>query len=152
MTQATLPTGVVVVPKRNTGGDNWLVERTSALAYAVPPVVGDVARAVLAHWAYETAWGRGEWNFNVGNRIALPGEKGANIGPQWNKAYDSLAEGVADYLALVKSSRYATAWAMLQTAPRSTMWIRNLVLSGYATAPADVYEHGYAAVLAQIPG
>lgn len=140
--------GIIAVPKVHTGGPSWQPDRFAALAKQ--GITGDVARAIVAHWGFETGWGAGEWNWNVGNRIALAGEKGADIGAQWNKAYDSLGAGVSDYLALLHMPRYAMAWTVLQGAPRSTAWVKSLVKSGYATLDADEYEKRYAKALERL--
>ena len=144
----TPPAGVTPVMLVNTGGGDWKGDRLAALA--VLGFDGDVARAIVAHWAFETGFGKGEWNWNVGNRIALPGERGVDIGVQWNKAYPSLAEGIADYIALLQMPRYAIAWHSLQNAPRSTVWTRQLAAAGYATTEPTEYERRYAGFLTQM--
>ena len=108
--------------------------------------------------AYETGHGNGEWNFNVGNRKALPGEKGFWLktsepaDASWFRAYDDLDAGVHDYLTMLMSNRYQSAWLLLQSAPLSSAWVRQLVSSGYAgNASPDIYERGYRAVLAKVP-
>lgn len=148
MPKSMPPQGLVIVSKVHTGGPRWQPDRYEALA--AKGITGDVARAIVAHWAFETGWGSGEWNYNVGNRIALSGEKAVDVGVQWNKAYDTLAPAVDDYLALLQLPRYALAWSMLQSAPRSTAWVRQLVKSGYATLDADEYERRYAKALERL--
>jgi len=148
ITPAPAPASARVVPRKNTGGGaTYRPARIAALA--AHGITGDVAEAIFAQWAFETAYGRGEWNFNVGNRIALAGDPAVDLGKAgYFKAYDTLDAGVAEYLTLVQSSRYAQAWTMLHAAPRSSAWIRQLVLSGYADKThVDAYEAGYLRML-----
>ena len=148
----TPPPNIQLGTKQNTGhGKAYIPERLAALANA--GISGDVADAILAHWALETGWGHGEWNFNVGNRMALKGEPAIDlgVGPRWFRAYESLAAGVADYLQLLRGPRFARAWEMLNAAPSSGAWIAELVRQGYAGAvAARAYVDGVTGCLRRI--
>jgi hypothetical protein len=136
------------VGKVNTGGPTWKADRLAELARR--GYSGDVALSILAQWGFETAFGKGEWNYNVGNIIWTAGYVPVDIGPQISRAYTSLAAGVADWLALVQSPRYAQAWTSLQVAPLDSSWARELAAAGYATADPVAYENGYKAARARV--
>jgi hypothetical protein len=139
-----------MVPRRVTGATNYASERFAALA--AQGITGDVARAIVAHWSFETGGGNGEWNFNVANRKANAGEKAVDLGAAGIfKAYDTLDDGVREYLALLRSSRYVECWNVLQSNPRTNLWIRCLGLKGYYEEPIDQYLLGYSRVLLSLP-
>ena len=144
--------GITPTAAVKTGGATWKADRFAALA--TKGIAGELARSIVAHWAFETGWGIGEFNFNVGNRMARAGETGHHLddggGPGWYKSYATLDDGVADYLALLASARYATAWALLQANPTDSAWIHKLVESGYATLAPDEYERRYVSVRARV--
>jgi hypothetical protein len=131
-------------------------------------VTGDVALAILAHWAHETGFGAGEWNYNVGNIGAfspkvlqhpLPQAGGPAAGnPTHFRAYRSLAEGAASYLALLRGSLYAGCYGILQASPLTDSWVRCLGQHGYYKPPNGMtltthiehYAAAYRRVLAEI--
>ena len=92
-----------------------------------------IAMALVAHWAHETGYGNAEWDFALGNiraDAAWTGRvhylRGADdAAPAPYRAYDSLAEGVADAVRLaVDGPRYRPAFAALlassETGPYTT--------------------------------
>ena len=73
------------VPLERTGGDDFTTWARERLALAVidlatfdPPVepskIDDVAIAIVAQWAHETAKGRAEFNYNLGGWTARSGD------------------------------------------------------------------------------
>lgn len=149
----TPPRGIIAVAKRNTGGPTWRADRFAALA--AHGITGEIARSIVAQWGFETGEGKGEWCFNVGNRMALGGELGFHLddggGPGWYKAYSSLDDAVTEYLELLKSSRFSSCLAELNADPTSDAWIRCLGAHGYYTADVEAYVKGYTAVRARTP-
>jgi hypothetical protein len=126
------------------GGASWAGERATALARA--GVRGDAALSILAMWDFETAGGRAEWNFNVGNLKASGRQARVDLGAAGMfRAFESLDAGVAAYLALVQSARFAPCWDKLQAAPTSDDWIRCLGAAGYYESSADTYAAGWRA-------
>ena len=133
------------VPLVNTGGRAWARTRLEELELA--DVGGDVALSVLAQWDLETAHGRGEWNFNVGNIRPVGNEPRVELaGAGAFRAYASLEEGVRAYLALMQSQRYASCWAMLNADPLSDEWARCLARKGYCgQCDPDAYARAWRA-------
>lgn len=138
-----------IIPATRTGPpsrEDWLKTRLAALESA--GVTGDPALAILAHWAHETAFGAGEFNFNLGNLGAfspkqlqhpLPQAGGPDAGnPTHFQAYRSLAEGVAAYLKLIRGSLYGKCFALLQADATTDAWIRCLGVHGYYAPPKGV--------------
>lgn len=140
MTARPAPTGgTEVQPQRTYPGSvvGWLRERY-AMAVRVLTTQGlpfdlaaEMARAYLAHWAIETSWGRSEQSFNVGMMHAS-GTVPANAGtgwhgayyegiddglPTWFRAYETAADGVADYVHKVSHAQYVAAYHALLAAP-----------------------------------
>jgi hypothetical protein len=141
------PKGITPVGATNTGGATWRADRYAALARA--GITGEVAHSIVAHWGFESGDGRGEWNYNVGNRMALPGEEGFHLddggGPGWYRSYANLDAGVADYLALIQGAHYTPAWTLLQATPTDDAWIRALLSAKppYAQLDPDTYVLRY---------
>jgi hypothetical protein len=154
---STPPAGITPISRTGTGGSRewWKTSRLAALNAA--GVTGAVAQAILAQWALETGFGAGEWNFNLGNLLALSG-KAHWLGPGsvatgqggWFAAYNSLEEGVTAYLRLLHQPRYAECFAMLQLQPENDAWIRCMGQKGYYTASQDKYAKGWADALAEL--
>lgn len=148
-----------VVPRVHTGGGDYYGDRFAALA--ARGIAGQQARAVLGLWAYETAAGKGEWNFNVGNYTAPKGvatyfvvpSSCASCGggcPCWWVAYDTLDAGASDWIARVSRS-WPNAWSLLQSSPTTTDWVA--AMSGYYGGASKVasYVAGYSSALAKVP-
>lgn len=82
------------------------------------PLAWWAAMALVGHWAYETGWGRAEWDYAVGNIRAtgwsgpvhyLQGSDDAE--PRPYRAYDTLADGIEDNIRLaVDNARYRPAF------------------------------------------
>jgi hypothetical protein len=147
------PAGLLVVTRIGTGGADWLAKRLAALA--AHGISDEVARAIVAQWSLETDTGKAEWNFNVGNRIANPGDLAYELdvsgeGKVFFKAYTSLDSAVVEYLALLQGGHYAACWTMLEASPTSDAWVRCLGLKGYYTANVDRYAAGYLARYKQL--
>lgn len=135
-----------LVPTKHTGGSNWIAERFAALQERA--ITGPVARAIVAHWALETGWGVNEWNYNVGNLIAVGAQQAISLmadpAPGSNlRAFDSLGHGVDSYLSLLQGN-YAECWARLENNPSSSDWVDCLGLHRYYSAHRHnwVDEHG----------
>lgn len=105
--------------------DGWIRSRYEAALQALQGrnigASEDVRRAaaasMVAHWAYETGWGGGEWHYNLGNVHCSTGWTGdcstvqGGNGPESLRVYPDLAAGVSAYLDTV--SHYPEAWARL---------------------------------------
>jgi len=120
------------------GQDTWARTRLAALQRVAPDLPEPSARALVAQMAWETGWGAGEWNFNVGNLVASPGAPAFQMNAPGSSAtrwqsFRSLDEGVRSFVATVKS--YADAWANLLSAPQTDAWVRAL-----AAGPRKYYE------------
>lgn len=150
----TLPDGNTIVSRTCTGGPTWRDDRVTALFQAGVTDL-DTAHAIVALWGLESANGKAEWNYNLGNIIATPGPHLAysldsHDGNYWYRGYSSLEEAVSAWLGLLRSAHYAECWALLQTHPLSDAWVRCLGRKGYYTANADRYVAGWKARLAQL--
>lgn len=129
----------LVVPRRSTGGPpaQWILERRAALERAGVPDWAQ--RAILAHWARETGWGRAEWNWNVGNIRAFPGAWRGQVvwltgrdGRLPYRAYRTLEEGVTDYVRLITRGRYRRAWDDFAQHRDPVRWYRDILAAGYS--------------------
>ena len=139
------------MPNVITGGNAWPSTRLEALRRLGAITDKDVALSVLAQWAFETDSGRAEHNFNVGNVKAVGTEPRVQLGAAGAfRAYASLDEGVAAYLNLVQSPRYAACWALLEANPTSTDWVTCIGRSGYYEASPVTYAAGWQARRAQL--
>lgn len=109
-----------------------------------------VARAFLIMWWREIGPQRdkAEFNFNVGN-IKCMGTPDPVNGP-WRgychvlsdglayRAYQSLSDGIADYVRVLRGDRYQPAMAYLIANPRDGVgWYRRLVEAGYSEGSPD---------------
>lgn len=147
--------GPGAVPRRNTGGGGgaqWIAERRAALQRLGVPQWAH--RAIIAHWARETGFGRAEWNWNPGNIRAL-GWSGPRVwltgrdGTLDYRAYHDLDSGVRDYWRLLQSSRYRRALELLR-AGDAVGWYDAILRAGYSRwSPAAVDE--FRRILARIP-
>lgn len=160
-----------IIPAVRTGPNSreeWMRSRLEALQGA--GVTGDVALAILAHWAHETGFGVGEFNYNLGNLGAfspaqlqhpLPQAGGPDAGnPTHFQAYRSLSEGVAAYLKLLRGSLYHVCESILTADPSTDAWIRCLGAHGYYSPPKGVsmavhterYAGAYMRALSEVRG
>jgi hypothetical protein len=119
-----------------------LTDRGVPLDLALP-----VARALMAHLARETGWGRNEWGHAPGNikcrgSYAPEDERGwhgdchwltnRNDGRQLYRSYPNIREGLADYLRLMESRTYRGAWHHLLRHPEDGVgWYDRLMRAGY---------------------
>lgn len=132
----------------------WLRDRAGVLLAALDrrgipwPVAKRAALAVLAHWANETGWGRGEWNYSLGNvrargtpvpagQLGWHGDAmllrgGDDARPAPYKAYESAADGVEDYLRLLET-RCRGPLAYLLTTGDAAGWYQQMGEAGYFT-------------------
>jgi hypothetical protein len=154
------------LPTTHTGESDFALWTRERLALAVidlsalePPVdadkIDDVATALVAQWAHETAKGRAEFNFNLGGWTARSGDDfhtandsltGAAF--RWT-AYPDLPTAVEDQIKRLIVT-FPSAWAMLLASPRSDGWIFELGRLNYYTAsPAD-YARAWAALADEI--
>jgi hypothetical protein len=99
--------------------------------------IDDIALAVVTHWDIETASGKHEYNGNVGNITALPGQQyflardeGAGKEVAF-VAYDDLDQAVADYFAVISLPRYHDALIPLLMTPELPDWFSELGWAGY---------------------
>lgn len=148
----------VEVPALRTGPGSraeWYPGRYSALVDGLIAKGLDVASAqrvglmLLPLLARETGHGGSEYNYNVGNLrpsnagLADPGVRG------WHgayitrthgryRAYDSLADGTADFLRLLTTSRYNAAYQYLVSTGDVAGFYEQLIRAGYY--PADEAE------------
>jgi hypothetical protein len=113
-----------------------------------------IALAVVTHWDIETASGAHEYNGNVGNITALPGQQYFSARDEGARkevafvAYDDLDQGVADYFAVISLPRYRDALVPLLMTPHLPDWFSELGWAGYyAMDPTG--EHGITATEAE---
>lgn len=116
----------------------------------------DQIAMVLAQNALETGNRKSMWNYNVGN-ITTSGKDynyfddlttSEQVSPgKWEKknlkyrAYNSLEEGVLDYLKFLSSKRYQNAWQHIIN-PNPIAFSKELKRSGYYTANEAPYTAG----------
>jgi len=129
--------------------------------YGVPPHREQLL-VVVAHWAFETAWGHGMHCFNLGNFKWTPGcgfdfvefrasevVQGREVFSVMRfKAYTSLDAGAADYLTRLVAE-FRKAWPAVQAAD-AVDFCHQLKLQGYYTADEGVYTRGLTGCLAQL--
>jgi hypothetical protein len=119
---------------------------------------------LMAQNSLETGNRKSMWNYNVGN-ITTGGNSKYNffddlttdeqIKPgKWEKrnlkyrSYDSLKEGVKDYIRLISGGRYAKAWQSVVN-PDPVAFSKALKQSGYYTANEAPYTKGLTALFKQ---
>ena len=152
------------VPLQHTGEDDftlWVRHRRAlvvvTLAALEPPVtdVDDVATALVAQWAHETARGRAEFNYNLGGWTARKGDdfhaaNDAQTGAafRWT-AYPDLPTAVDDQVKRLIVG-FPTAWASLLASPSSSEWIADLGRAGYFTADPNAYARAVLALEQEI--
>lgn len=133
-------------PTRTGGQDRatWTSTRRELLAQAVraagaPP---QLVRAALALSALETGWGRGEWNYNLGNIHAVGSQPRVRLSTgEMIRSYASPAEGAAALVSLLRGSRYGGALATLGESPtRESVqaWAEQIGRAGYLGNQANV--------------
>jgi hypothetical protein len=162
---STLPVGTGrEVPIKRTGEDTfeaWVRHRMAlavvTLAALEPPVekIDDVAIALLAQWAHETAKGRAEFNFNLGGWTARTGDDFHTANDRltgsrfhWT-AYPDLPTAVDDQIKRLIVG-FPSAWALLLAAPLSSEWIEELGRAGYFTADPTDYARAWQALDAEV--
>lgn len=146
----------VAVPRQNTGGGGgsaWVRARFDVLRRIGVPRWA--RRAVVAHWARETGWGRFEWNNNPGNiraigwpgpRVWLTGRDGALD----YRAYPSIDAGARDYWRLVSQTRrYAPALEHLRRG-RPVEWYDALLRAGYSAHTPQAIDE-FRRIYARLP-
>jgi hypothetical protein len=133
---------------RSGGADRWAWARSRYAAalevlatMAMPATLARwIARAAVAHWALETAWGRAERGFNVGNvKWTFPHLCQTLPDGLRYRRYLTLVAGVLDYFVLVSRGRYRSAWDGLvadATAHGAALdagaWLAALQAAGYS--------------------
>lgn len=145
------------VPRRNTGqggGAAWVAARRDALGRVGVPEWAH--RAILAHWARETGWGRYEWNYNPGNIRAFPGVWRGDVmlltgrdGTLPYRSYRSIDEGARDYWRLINTPRYRSVLEHLR-AGRPVEWYRGLLRAGYSPLTDQAIAE-FQRILARLP-
>lgn len=128
-----------VVPRVATGSRDrraWLDARRQVLARVGVPAWAH--RAILAHWARETGYGRWEWNNNPGNIRAFSGAWHGDVvwlrgrdGLLPYRSYPSADAGARDYWRLLGASRYRSAMDALRQGD-VVGWYDRLLRSGYS--------------------
>ena len=115
----------------------WVESRFRALVDA--GASERTAAALLAHYAIETANGRAEWNYNLGNVrwYAAPQRwfplRGSDD-PAGGGAYLSLASLASGARAMVRQASiggYRAAWARLNAGGSETEWYKDVMLAGW---------------------
>jgi flagellar protein FlgJ len=149
------------------GNRDEFVSRYLPLAEAASQRLGVAPATLLAHAALETGWGRsspraadgsssfnffgikagGSWSGSTTDSRTVEFEKGiAQSRVETFRAYDSPAEGFADYARLLSNSRrYASA---LGTGTDAAAFAQGLQAGGYATDPR--YAEKLTAVAASV--
>ena len=154
------------LPLERTGGDDFALWARERLALAVvdlaslePPVdptrIDDVAIAIVAQWAHETAKGRAEFNYNLGGWTARSGDdfhaatdRLSGRAFRWT-AYPDLPTAVEDQIKRLAVG-FPGAWALLLADPTSDAWIRELGRANYYTASPDDYARAWASLAQEI--
>jgi hypothetical protein len=99
--------------------------------------IDDIALAVVTHWDIETASGQHEYNGNVGNITALPGQQYFSARDEGAGkevafvAYDTFDQAVADYFGVISLPRYRDALIPLLMTPELPDWFSELGWAGY---------------------
>ena len=141
------------VPQVGTGGSSWVSTRYAAAFDAVGKLLPqidasdlhEIAVSVVALWALETAYGKAEWNYNVGNVMNVGSQPyfvNAGDGNSY-AAYPTLADAVDAWATLLRSSRYQNAAVQLIENPTSDAWVTLMGQAGYYTAPVLTYVKAY---------
>lgn len=134
--------GRAEVAAGRTGGTDahaWTRSRYLATVNALAGlgITGNTVRAMaialVAQWARETGWGRNEWNYNVGNIKAMnwSGDYHRLNDGSFYRSFPTLAEGIANALALHQSSRYRAAWDYLRSSGDAVGWYDRIMRAGY---------------------
>jgi hypothetical protein len=98
-----------------------------------------VAAAMLAHYAIETANGRAEWNYNLGNVkwyaapqrwFSLRGSDDPAVGGAY-LSLPSLAAGARAMVRQASIGHYRDAWARVNAGGSELEWYRDLMLAGW---------------------
>lgn len=155
-----MPTAPRFIPDRLTPVSSK--EMLAAFTRAAPELHRASLLTLLAQWALETGSGRSMHLFNAGN---IKGKPGGGDGRSWTffrcneiingkevwfdpphpaccfRAYDTLDEGVADYLATMRK-RFASAWPAVE-AGDPARFAHLLKVARYYTAS----EAGYTSAL-----
>lgn len=150
-------TGWRVIPQRFTGDRDrrrWIASRREALARAGVPAWAH--RAIIAHWARETGYGRFEWNHNPGNIRAFPGAYRGDVvylrgrdGYLPYRAHRSIDDGVRDYWRLLNAPRYRGALEHLRRGD-PVGWYRAILAAGYSPL-TDRAIAEFQRILARLP-
>lgn len=95
----------------------------------------DIALSILTHWSIETGSGAGEWNNNPGN-INATGDPFVwihDVDGTWHKqrTFDTIHDGAAAYVNLLRQPRYAGAAKQLADNPTSSDWFISLGHEGW---------------------
>jgi hypothetical protein len=146
-----LPAGPAVA-QVGTGGSSWVQTRYAAAFDAVGKLLPqidasdlhEIAVSVVALWALETAYGKAEWNFNVGNVVNVGSQAyfiNAGDGRSY-AAYPTLADAVDAWASLIRG-RYQNAAVQLIENPTSDAWVTLLGQGGYYEANVLTYVKGY---------
>ena len=80
---------------------------------------------------------RGVWEIINGKKVMIPE---TNPGA-WFRSFPTLSDGVKFHLALLKTGRYASSWAAIETGDVA-MFATLLKQKGYYTAPVQDYING----------
>jgi hypothetical protein len=146
-----------VVPRVSTYPGNhhrWIRDRAGALDLvlirrgAPLEVRWRVIPYAIAQWWRESGEGEHEWNYNVGNIKATgdvdePGTRGwhgaamflhnATDGTQLYRSYDSLIDGVDDWVQLQERNwRYSGPWRGALTGEPAAWWYSWILHNGYS--------------------
>lgn len=161
-------TGEKVEAKRSWDGatDDWARTRFGAALSAVKShwsgAVDDekarqIALSLVTHWSIETGAGAQEWNYNVGNIVAVGSQKYAMLRDVSGntmpfRAFDYLQEGVEAYIALL-ASKYKAAASLLANDPEDPGWYIALGKAGWfdptKAKPASTWEQAAAGFAAR---
>jgi len=139
----------------------------SAMRLAAPELSRASALLLVSQWCFETGGGTYMHCHNVANIKHVPGDGHDYCQFRCNeiiggkevwfdppnpatsfRAYGSLTDGVADYVALLKR-RFAGAWAAVQSGDVGA-FAKALKAERYYTADEAVYERGLRAIVAEL--
>lgn len=144
---------------------DFVLDLWPTIEIQVPSLGYTSRKMILAHAAYESGWGRSTPAREANNLFNVTGgSAGGSITAgdrecdaagnctsitQRFRAYDSRAQSLADYVALLSNFRYRMAWEAL-TRGDPDLFVRELYTAGYFTLPPDQYLTTYRGVLAGV--
>ena len=142
---AYMPTGKKLELEKTARGSSadWARSRYASALEAVKAAgetdeekAAEIALSILTHWSIETGSGAGEWNYNPGNINATGNQDFVMVHDvdgtmHAQRAFESIHDGAAAYVNLLRAARYSGAAALLANNPASSDWFITLGKEGW---------------------